>query len=985
MHVLFFFFVVLHAQPTPTPSPQESFTPIPSPTPTPVDLGGGHHYLPPDVAQHLSTHELLQAWDYTFSYQQCQCDINSTDPDYETRCPDGPGDPNVPPFNRSSCSYYTRMGGTSQSHAFSTSMGGLSDTAWRYPDVSYLAEESIRYQDYTSEGFPSYESRGKPVPPEVYDDMFGVQVVTEVPGRVRVIMDKPMVRWHLASHGIAVPWEYVVKVIVPVDRVSVHLMQAPNPSPSPSPSPSVDEGGDEAFSVPIPPAPLYHWELDPGTHANTPKAMVAPGLTHTFSSPLCNASSLLSECQKKAIKTTPQGKSPSLKCVLNENVESDLPKEILSVELEVKTAQCRVHNVNGNPRLVQKMVVLGDFGETIQGTNAPRLREIVIPNIYTTTPINYVPPPPPPPVNTDPPVPSPTPTPNIPLFSPSPVPSPTPINPFHFPHEEMTDKRVFTQYDDGDPDAEMLWRVILGNSLAQPVEEALDAMFPAVDGGGIIVCTTEESLDDCCATSPCENEIPTTADGYGFWFYLNPTVMNWFVGTHGGSESAGTPSQLGVEATTILSLLEQKMDDGFFFEPGQGQAGVLPDICNGDVQVAQDAAEAQAGILAGRYDDSRPFVYTHDFHQWIVDHLLPVLPGVCALAEGMVESQSGNTASRLNSHHEGVSHISGQDWYPADFISDMQDSINPSLSGLVSSFINSHLAHRPLFSREKANWFVDGPYLYHRITDGDVARALDASTSYEGPGAGWGSTHSLDEVIAAIEANSIVHFMVDVSDRLLNYVSSTSNAYFTDTGRCYARFNQDFEEGDVKGFIRVRVCVPDFGGDEQGGLVYYNMDFNCTEGMTITNGTNQTTPGMVAGECKDVDTDFYIFSEALLDYMLGDSDNSSSPSHDSYADVNYSTACTIELVDDVTNVLYDTTFVSCAADYQTLCEQWHICVPDESLRHRIVLIVEATLFFAFLAGTYCMVRTRREREEIDGAERGSINEIRIEENDMPVI
>ena len=1038
--------VISQPTPSPTPTPTQTFLPLPSPTPTPQHLGHGYDYLPPNVASNIATHERLRAWDFSFSYQPCKCDAESSGLFNKDQCPDGPGDTLVPSFSEPFCDYYTRMGGSLESNLFSSAgargsggsgaTSGLGDTFWRYPDVSYLAEDSVRYQNYSTD-FPSYNSRSSPIPPEVYSADFGVEVVSGHPARIRVVADKPLIRWSLNPHSIALPWKYTITVTIPANQTAFHLFNppptpspspipssSPSPSPSPSPFPSSSPSPQPSSSPspipspspspsppssplpspspspspipppspspapspvpsplppfsyspsptnrvfsrespdapPLPDAPPYRWQLTTGPLANLPgqftRSTGGDGTEEVFSytDSICDAGSFLPDCIRDYVKTVPHGPSATAKltCTPSEATRNFFEdngitevQDRVTIEVGIETAQCKLHVIKRNPFLIQKMVVLGDFGEG-------RIREIVVPNIFTTTPIRYVSPQQ---MNQtqQPLFPTPSPTPFMPT-PPAPSPSPTPILPFIFPTDEMNDPQIYTDFGRGGENlTDLDWRVIMSNFDAQPPAEALEDLFPDVSGGGIVVCSTPDSLKDACGTDPIGKYLPLTADGHGFWFFVNSTIMNWFLGTHGGSESAGTPAQLGIDAIQILSELEQRLDSGFYFNGGEAVAGVIPDFCNGEVQLTKNESTAEAGIN-GTYDGDLPFLFIEELHNWIVEHHVPPIPGVCGMAEQLIRSNpplAGFAPTLLDSHIDGINFIEGNNWLPKGYVRDLSSTVNPALPGMISSYINSHLAQQVLFATEKGNWFVDGPHLYHRITDTDVHRALDLSAQLQtsgNPQGEWGGNHDLNDAIAKIERSSIINFLVDISESLLTYVASTSNAYFGSNATCSIYFTDAIKEADINGIITTRVCVPDFvspgdpstQNETENGDLFYFLEFNCTENMTILNGTEQETPPMAPGDCQDIKTDFIIDFEKLEDLNPNQTITLQGKA--------FSTACIIKLVNDINTssfIVYDTTFVKCGADYDNICENLGLCDTGGFFdQHGFIIIVDIAI------------------------------------------
>ncbi len=918
---------------------QSTFTPSPTPVPTPKLLGGGYNYFPESVQTFLSTHETLVPWDFSFSYQPCTCSSENA-----SLCPYGsPGDNIVPSFTENSCSYYSRIGGSVESHVFSgkglkssasgSTGSGISDTLWRFPEINYLAGSAQRYEDYTT-AFPKYSSRSKPIPPEVYNSQFGVEVITNAPGIIRVVMDEPIIRYTLNPHVISIPWKYSITITIPRNSTTPHLRPEPlplpspspfsSPSPYPSPSPSVfpdnvkvpddSQFNPEPKPINLPKPPPFHWELSTGPLANIPGPEQVPNSTYQFTGSVCS-SVFDGTCVESIIKTVPSGSSRTskLSCVGDDD-------EIITITIQTNTAQCQLLRIQSNPILIQKMVVIGDFGEYLDLsatssnpylTNVPKLREIVIPNIYTTTPIIYNPPPVPP----APPSPSPAPTPNVILL---PTPTPTPSPEFVFPVNEMNEPRVYTQYGRGGPNETSLeWRVILSNLLPQPPTQVLDLMYPTVEGGAIIICQSDEPLKELCNKTSTVREIPITADGGGFWFFVNPEIMNWFIGTHSGSDTSGTPNQLGIDPISLLSALEQRLDNGFGYFGADGTFGELPDICNGDVQVTLNADTALDGMMNGQFDDTRPFLFLENFTNWIMDNNMPEIPGVCAIAEKLVQKRAhdGTFGIGVDEYQSGIDLITDTDWVPPGYIRDLSHSINPAVPGKISSYLNSNFTKQVMFQREKGNWFVDGPYLYKRLTNDDLSQAFQQAQIDQGS--------NLSSLINNIEKNSIVHFLVDISERLMYYASSSSNAYFKQAGTCSAYLTDSLKHDVITGYMTLIVCVPDivpsddpaYYDQNQNGSFIYDMFFSCDPLMTLPNGTTQSTPPVSAGQCVTTQTLYQL----NLTVPLNGTANSSQTV--------WSSSCvvTLENVGLISTTVYDTTFVKCEATEQAVCDNLGTC------------------------------------------------------------
>jgi hypothetical protein len=657
------------------------------------------------------------------------------------------------------------------------------------------------------------------------------------------------------------------------------------------------------------------------------------------------------------------GASADLSCIRS----NDDDEKRLTIKVAIETAACKVYSVRPKPSLIQKMVVVADFGETIDLSqyggdqqyyphteSIPRYREIVVPNIYTTTPITFVGL-----DEGDDPDPSMTPT---PAPSSAPSPSPTPLNSefFEFPLHERNEPRIYTEFGKGGPNStDFLWRVVMSNLAMSPPTEVLDFIFPSVDNGGIVICETDESLEEACGSDTVGEYVPLTNDGHGFWFYLPPAVMNTFVGTHGGEEAVGTPTQLGIDPLQILAELEHRLEHRFYFKEDDPVAGELPDICNGDVQVTLNEDTAMDGLEAGRFTPDVPFMYLPDFHDWIVENHLPAIPGVCGIMEdyliksGAVEDIYGDY---LKDHQEGIDHLDDATWVPPDY-----DAFKRHI-GDISSHATSGEANVPLFKNQKRNWFSDGAYLYHRLTTDALHDAYDRAREYansENGGAGtggFGTMQNMAEVIANMEENNAINFFVDVNDELLIYQSSTSLGNFKNQSTCGYFIDDNLtDSGSLSGFITSFICAPDLApGIDDDTLIFYELFFQCTDNITLLVDNPQETVGFMPGECKTMQTPFLITSPGLQKYFV---DNKTKLSV--FDDPVFSDTCTIDLLGDTNssgNVTFDATIVTCEAQLDAICENLGACDPSKPGfwdKHGTMFIADFVMLFLALSLFAC--------------------------------
>lgn len=995
------------------------FDPIPSPTPTPTNQGFGAQQNRDDIIPlNLQTHTTLAPFDFSFSYQPCSC-VNGSDPS----CADANRtDPLYPSFQNPGCVVYTRMGAafnlfpiTSALH-HGTHHGGTSgigdgDLLWEYPEINYLAESRVRYTDYTQK-YPDYVSKSTPIPPMALDDSAGAQVITNTPALIQIVSEKPLIRWKTNPHTFEVPWSYVLKIYSKINNSSPHIFQSPSPSPSPTPVPSpspvphpspspvpsalpptpISEPDFTFDTVPVPPPilPEYEWQLkrissnrlsrDFGLSPQSSDEYVAQGLMEETKVEVCRPDIAQGTALGNAIKTTvnPSSKQWSLRCQKRQpnsnnqatnatNEDPEVPRII--VEVETVSAACRVNYIQGDSSVVAKAVVLGDFGEPASPNPASawtsgvdpaapfstgtetRKRRIVIPNLFASTPFTYDPS-----LNRT-----------------------NPAEDFSFPVEELNDPNVYTEhgYDPatGDP---LPWRVVLANLLPEPPQEVLDLMYPQIGNGAIVSCDLPQELPP--GSSPesfnlFQGFLHTSNDGRTVWFFVPGDVTEWYLGTHSGSETAGTSSQLGISPLHILHNLQRRLEDGYDSIGENGAIEYLPDFCGGaDAQFAIDAEDALTGLEEGRYDGSRPFLFSHNFSEWVSIHHIPSVPGVCGLAEMVLhEFRVGHAlnstffGSDLYQHQMGTRYLSdsilslhlAQDVWAGEIS-------NPSRPWGYERFdVSSRVlgdAERPLFYEQNKDWFIDGVYLYHRVTENDVSAVLDRLENRAIYNNVLG--RGFRNFFLNFEQNLVSNLLIDISDMLLNYVGSTTYAYFQKTPSCYWYIDSFAINDTISGYISNTICAPSFIDpnsdlvESQDGqtVVVYDLQYQCDAPIEFEDGDLQQTPPVIPGQCVQYNSP----------YSFPYDPNEVQPPPTNDPNYVFSVNCTTLLISGLSDpnvthpVVYDQAISRCAATYDVMCTALGLCPDDEGFfgRHKVFVYFTFSIVGVMLISLIIYVSTK---------------------------
>jgi len=638
------------------------------------------------------------------------------------------------------------------------------------------------------------------------------------------------------------------------------------------------------------------------------------------------------DCLKKAIKKVPigAGNCAHLACQLAEGSgfnPGELPRKKLAIEVIMETAQCKLSYIEPEPTLIQQMVVLGQFG-----TDDAPLREIVVPNIFTQSPITYasvssaddddLP------VLSPSPSPSPTPSPFFPVFSPTPTPSPSPVTPFKVPLSEMHESRVYHEYTDrgfaGQNHTQPLWRVITSNRIPQPPTEVLDAMYPSVGGGAIVSCATRVPVKELCVSDTIGKHLPVHVNEHGFWVFIPEEAYTHHFGTKAGIDIAGSTHQLGINPLNLFAEMEKNLELN-----SRDESGEWFDICNG-VEYVRNESEAMAGVETGLYPPDTPFMLVSDLLDHLMKTYLPPLSGMCSVVEELLEKATDGLYQSLGHLHlDSITFLSDLTWLPPRYENDVGED---GMLGHIGAHLGRNISN-VLFSRQKANWFVDSGYLYHRVQSGDLDRIINSDDVPRGV--------DINSTLDAIRKNNLLNFMVDISTSLMEYVGATSPIFFPTNGNCFlnaAQPNASSEDGGFySGFMRTKVCVPDVGDETGEDEFDYEIEYSCDPILIIDPDTNSSTtlqpvPDMKFGECKDMDMPYIIYSEGL---------NLPEKEEEAFDGRIYNATCILNIRDGAetnTSISHDDTWVKCQLDASILCSQLGICSAPESGHLTLVLI-----------------------------------------------